>query len=127
MVLLGLFAALALGLAAIGIHGVLSCTVAQRNREIGIRMALGANASRVVRAVVAQGIGLTAIGLILGLALAVGFARFIAGLLFGIAPTDVMTFASVVLVLAAVAALSVWLPARRAVSIDPVVALKADS
>ena len=126
MLLLALFAALALSLAAIGIHGVLSCIVAQRQREIGIRMALGASATRVVRAVVTQGVRLTVIGVVIGLVLAVAFARFIAALLFGVGPTDVATFASVVVVLAMVAAVSVWLPARRAVRIDPLVALRQE-
>jgi ABC-type antimicrobial peptide transport system permease subunit len=114
MVLLVLFATLALVLAAVGIHGVLSYTVAHRSREIGIRMALGANAQRVVRAVVAQGATLTVLGLVLGFTLAMALGRFLSALLFGVTPRDAATLATVILVLGIVATLSVWLPARRA-------------
>ncbi|MGH9146536.1 MAG: ABC transporter permease [Vicinamibacterales bacterium] len=124
MLLLGVFAALALTLAAIGIHGLLSYSVAQRTREIGIRMALGAAPERVIRLVFNQGARLTVVGLTLGLGLGWLFARSIAGLLFGITATDAATFAVVVVVLGVVALVATWLPARRAVKVDPIVALR---
>jgi putative ABC transport system permease protein len=124
MLLLLIFAALALVLAAIGIHGVLSYAVAQRTREIGIRMALGASSRSVTRLVVGHGATLTVGGLVAGLALGVVFARSLSGLLFGIEPTDVASFTAVLAVLAAVAAVSIWIPARRAVRVDPLVAMR---
>jgi ABC-type antimicrobial peptide transport system permease subunit len=126
MLLLGLFAALAIALAAIGVHGVLSCTVAQRTREIGIRMALGASAREVIGLVILRGATFAAVGLLVGLGLALAFARLISGLLYGVKPTDAATLAGVVLTCAVVAALSLWLPVRRAVSIDPLVALRQE-
>jgi putative ABC transport system permease protein len=126
MMLLGLLAALAMTLAAIGVHGVLSYVVAQRTKEIGVRMTLGADASRVIRMVAMQGLSLTAIGLVAGVGLALVSSRWLSGLLFEVTPTDGATLGAVVVVLAAVAALSIWLPARRAVRIDPLVALRAD-
>jgi ABC-type antimicrobial peptide transport system permease subunit len=127
MLLLALFAVLALLLAAIGIHGVLSYSVAQRSREIGIRMALGAPPRSVKRLVIGQGARLTAFGLALGLLFGLLFARSLRSLLFGVTATDVLTFAGVLAVLAVVAALSTWLPVRRAVSVDPLVALRSAS
>lgn len=124
MLLVGVFAGLALTLAAIGIHGVLSYTVAQRRREIGIRVALGAEPGRVTRLVLVQSARLTAIGLVIGLGLAILFARSLAGLLFGVTATDVSTFAAVMILLGAVAMLATWLPARRAARVDPLVALR---
>jgi predicted permease len=124
--LLGVFAALALTLAAIGIHGVLSYSVAQRRREIGIRMALGAAPERVTRLVFDQGIRLTGIGLVVGLALGWIFARSLTELLFEISATDIATFVTVVVVLSGVALLAVWLPARRAARVDPLVALRSE-
>jgi predicted permease len=126
MMLLASFACLALVLAAVGIHGVLSCTVAQQRREIGVRMALGADAARVLRSVMAQGAALTAIGLMLGFGLSLALGRFLTGLLFGVTSSDLTTLAGVLVVLAAVAALSIWLPARRAVRVDPLVALRQE-
>jgi putative ABC transport system permease protein len=124
MLLLGVFAALALVLAAIGIHGVLAYAVAQRTREIGIRLALGAPRRSVIGLVLRQGGMLTAGGLGVGLVLGVLFARSMAGLLFGVEPTDALTFAAVLGVLAAVAAVSIWIPTRRAVRVDPLVAIR---
>jgi putative ABC transport system permease protein len=126
MTLLASLAALALVLAAVGIHGVLTCNVAQQRRDIGVRMALGADQARVLRAVIAQGAGLTVIGLVVGFAAAIGLSRFLSGLLFGVTPTDVATLVSVVGILGAVAGLSIWLPARRAVRLDPLVALRQE-
>jgi len=124
MLLVGVFAGLALALAVIGIHGVLSYSVVQRRREIGIRVALGAEPAQVVRVVLGQGVRLTAIGLGVGVALAMGFSRSLAGLLFGSTATDAATFAAVVALLAAVSMLAMWLPARRASRVDPLVALR---
>jgi putative ABC transport system permease protein len=126
MTLLASLAALALVLAAVGIHGVLTCNVAQQRREIGVRMALGADHRRVLRGVVVQGVQLTLIGLVAGFLAAIGMSRFLTGLLFGVTPTDVTTLVTVVGVLGAVAAFSIWLPARRAVRVDPLVALRQE-
>lgn len=124
MLLVGLFAGLALALAVIGIHGVLSYSVVKRRREIGIRIALGAEPAQVVRVVLGHGVRLTAIGLGVGVGLAILFSRSLAGLLFGISATDAATFAAVVLLLGAVSMLAMWLPARRASRVDPLVALR---
>ena len=121
MVLLAAFAGLSLGLAAIGIFGVLNYTVAQRTREIGIRMALGASSQSVTRLVLRQGAQLTLIGLSTGLFLSLLLARGISGLLFGVRATDPWTVAAVVAMLALISAVSAWLPVRRAAKIDPVV------
>ncbi len=124
MLLVGVFASLALVLSLIGIHGVLSYTVVQRRKEIGIRVALGAAPGQVVRVVLGQGLRLAMIGLVAGVGLALLFSRALAGLLFGVAATDVTTFAVVVLGVAAVSVLAMWLPARRAARVDPLVALR---
>jgi predicted permease len=126
MTLLGVFAVLALVLAAVGIHGVLTCVVAQRRREIGIRMALGANTSRVLGAVMAHGARLTGLGLIAGFALAFAARGLLAGLLYGVTATDVVTLLAVIGLLGTVAAVSVWLPAHKAASVDPLVALRQE-
>jgi putative ABC transport system permease protein len=124
MLLLVTFAGVALALAGIGIHGLLSYTVAQRRHELGIRMALGAPPRRVTRLVLRQGAGLTALGLVAGVAAAIALTRVLSTLLYGVTPTDAATFAVVLPVLGAVALLATWLPARRAVRIDPLQALR---
>src|SRR6266540_108251 len=124
--LLGSFGLLALLLAAIGIFGVMSYAVTQRTREIGIRMALGANAAGIFRLVVGHGLTLTAIGLGIGLAVAVAGTRLLATLLFGVSATDPLTFAVIALLLALVALLACWIPARRATKVDPMEALRAE-
>ncbi|MBL8207214.1 MAG: ABC transporter permease [Blastocatellia bacterium] len=124
--LLGSFGLLALLLAAIGIFGVMSYAVAQRTRELGIRIALGANTSNILRLVLGQGIVLTALGLALGLAAALIGTRWLGGLLFGLNALDLTTFTGVALLLAAVAVLACWIPARRATKVDPMVALRWD-
>jgi predicted permease len=126
MLVLSVFAALALLLAAVGVHGVLSYNVARRTREIGVRMALGAQAASVVALVVRQGFRLTLLGLGLGLAGALLFARALGRLLFGVTSTDPVTFLAVVAVIAGVALLASYLPARRAVRVDPLAALRAE-
>jgi putative ABC transport system permease protein len=122
--LLGLFAAAALLLAAMGIYGVLSYTVAQRTSEIGIRMALGAQRGEVVRAVVGQGLALTALGIAIGGAAAVALTRVLAGMLFGVSPTEPGVFAAVAALLVVVAGLAAWIPARNASRVDPLIALR---
>jgi putative ABC transport system permease protein len=124
--LLGLFAGLALLLAAVGTYGVVSSIVAERRAEIGIRMALGANRSRVLVGVMREGLLVTVIGAVIGLAEAFGLSRLIASLLFGVQPTDVPTFAGVVATIIVVAAVASLLPAWRASRLDPVVALRAE-
>ncbi|MCM3871001.1 MAG: ABC transporter permease, partial [Pyrinomonadaceae bacterium] len=124
MVLLGGFALLALVLAGIGIYGVMSYSVAQRTREIGVRIALGAQSRDVLKMVLTQALGLTAIGLTLGLIGAFALTRFLVTLLFEVKPTDLTTFAGVSIVLGAVAIAACLIPARRATKVDPLVALK---
>jgi predicted permease len=124
LVLLGLFSGLALVLGAIGIYGVISYSVAQRTHEIGIRMALGAPRSGVFRLVVGEGLKLAGVGIAIGIAAAFGLARLMSSLLFGISATDFETFAGVALLLALVAMLACYVPARRAMRVDPTVALR---
>jgi predicted permease len=124
--LLGGFAGLALLLAAIGTYGVLSYMVAERRREIGIRMALGAAQRSVLAQVMTQGLVLTAIGIVVGLAGAFGLNRLIASLLFGVQPTDPLTIAAVVATIALVAGVACWLPAWRASRLDPNIVLRQE-
>jgi putative ABC transport system permease protein len=123
-ILLGGFAALAVLLAAVGIFGVISYAVAQRTQEIGVRRALGANTLGVMRLVLAQGLGLAVVGVAIGLAGGLAISRVLRTMLFGIAPTDALTFTSVAAGLLAVAFLASYLPARRAARIDPMRALR---
>jgi putative ABC transport system permease protein len=122
--LMGVFAALALALASVGIYGVVSYSVSQRTHEVGVRMALGAERIDVLRLVVGQGMSLTGIGLGIGLGGAVALTRFLSSFLFGVHPTDFITFAAVALTLAGVALLATYIPARRAMKVDPMVALR---
>jgi putative ABC transport system permease protein len=124
LVLLGLFSGLALILWAIGIYGVISYSVAQRTHEIGIRMALGAPRGDVFRLVVGEGLKLAGVGIAIGIAAAFGLARLMSSLLFGISATDFETFAGVAVLLALVALLACYVPARRAMRVDPTVALR---
>ena len=124
LVLLAVFAFTALALAAVGIYGVIAYSVAQRTREIGIRRALGAQSSDVLKLIVKQGMMPVAGGMAAGIAGAIALTRVMANLLFGVSATDPLTFATIVLILTAVAVLACWIPARRATKVDPGIALR---
>ena len=126
MMLAGGFGMLALALAAIGIYGVLNYSVSRRTREIGVRVALGATRGEVATLVVREGLLMTAIGIVIGLAAAAALTRFLTSILFEVQPGDPLTYAAVSAILIAVALVATWLPARRAASVDPLVALRTD-
>jgi putative ABC transport system permease protein len=123
---LGSFGVLALTLAAVGIYGVMSYVVAGRTREIGLRMALGAQCAHILRLILRQGMLLAAIGTVIGLAIGFGGTRLFKALLYGVSASDPMTFAAVTFLLGLVALLACWLPAHRATRVDPMVALRAE-
>jgi putative ABC transport system permease protein len=122
--LMGIFALLALVLAAVGLHGVISYSVVQRTREIGIRMALGAERGEVLKLVLRQGMSLIVIGLSLGLVGALALSHFLASLVYGVQPTNPVTFIGVSVVLFMVGLLASYIPACRAANVDPMVALR---
>src|SRR4030095_6232854 len=120
----GSFGVLAIVLAAIGIYGVMSYVVASRTREIGVRIAVGAAKRDVLILIIKQGVTLAIIGLGSGLLIAFGVAQLMAKLLFGVSPVDLVTFAGVTLLLGLVAVVACYIPARRAMTVDPLVALR---
>ena len=124
LLLFGLFAALALALATIGIYGVLAYSVAQRTREIGIRLALGAHRKDVLRLVISQGMRLASLGILLGLFGAFALTRLMSGMIYGVSSTDPVTFVAVAALLGVVAIAACYIPARRATRVDPMVALR---
>ena len=124
--LLGIFAGVAVVLAGIGIYGVMACAVAQRTREIGIHVALGARRSQVMALVLGQSLLLVAVGLTLGLCGAAAVARYLEGMLFGLTPLDPTTYLVVSVMSAAVAILASYVPARRATTVDPLVTLRCE-
>jgi ABC-type antimicrobial peptide transport system permease subunit len=124
--LLGIFAGLATLLAAIGSYGVLAYMVAERRREIGIRIALGAGRGSVLRMVLSQGLGLTVVGVASGLAVALAMNRVLGSLLFGVRPSDPATIAGVVVLIAAVALMACYLPAHSATHVDPMIVLREE-
>lgn len=124
MDMVGLFAVTALLLAALGIYGVISYIVSERTHEIGIRLALGADSKSILRMVLRQAIGLALAGAAVGLVGALIVSRSIAGLLYGVRPADPLTFAGVAVLLMGVALLASYIPARRAIWVDPLVGLR---
>ncbi|MGH7571211.1 MAG: ABC transporter permease [Gemmatimonadota bacterium] len=126
MLLLAAFAGLALVLGAVGIYGVIAYAVSQRTREIGVRIALGAGKGRVLSLIVRQGLAIALVGIVIGLAAAFMATRVLGSVLYGVSATDPITFAGVTLMLALVALLASWIPARRAARVDPMVALRSE-
>jgi ABC-type antimicrobial peptide transport system permease subunit len=124
LVMLGLFAGIALTLAAVGIYGLLQYSTTQQTHDIGIRMALGARRADVLRAVLGHGLRLTLVGVALGLAGALALTRFLSHLLYGVPPTDPLTYVGVSVLMISIALLASYLPARRAAGVDPMVSLR---
>jgi putative ABC transport system permease protein len=122
--LLGIFSSLAVALALVGIYGVMSYSVSQRRQEVGIRMALGAHPGQMLRLVLREAMLLAGIGIALGIVISVAVTRLLGALLFEVSATDVTTFTITALLLAGVALLASWIPARRAATVDPLVALR---
>jgi putative ABC transport system permease protein len=126
MLLIGVFGAIALVLAAVGLYGVVSYSVSQRTQEIGLRMAIGANRRDVVRLVVGGGMKLAVIGVVIGVAGALALSKVIAAMLFELTPMDLVSYSGTVMVLLTVAMVACYVPARRAMHVDPIIALRAE-
>ena len=126
LALIATFAAIAVMLAAVGLYGVLSTVVRQRTAEIGVRMAFGANTSSIFQLVIGQGLRLSAVGIALGVAGALALTRGMKTMLVGVRPTDPLTFIAIAMLFMVVAAVSSWIPARRAAGLDPNVALREE-
>jgi putative ABC transport system permease protein len=126
LVLIGIFAAISALLAAVGLYGVLSDAVRQRTAEIGLRMALGAAPGSIFGLVVGQGLRLSAAGVVIGVAAAVGLTRIMTTMLVGVKPQDPATFSAIAALFFAIAALACWIPARRAAGLDPTTALREE-
>jgi putative ABC transport system permease protein len=124
MMLLSVFSGLALALSAVGIYGVISYLTGQRTHEIGIRVALGASAADVLRMILGEGMRITLIGVGVGLVAALGLTRLITKIIYGVSASDPLTFLGVALLLSAVALLACYIPARRAMRVDPIIALR---
>jgi putative ABC transport system permease protein len=124
--LLAIFASLALILASVGIYGVMAYSVTQRTHEIGIRVALGAQSSQVIKLIIGRGMSLVLVGVMIGLAGALWLTRVMTSLLYGVSATDPTTFAVVAALLVAVALMASYIPARRATKIDPMVSLRCE-
>ena len=124
LILVAIFATTALLLAAVGIYGVTSYLVEQQTREIGIRSALGAKRSHILKLVIGRGVGMASIGIVIGVVASLGLTRFLAGLLYGVTPVDPITFIGIAIILLIVSALACYIPARRATKVDPLVALR---
>ena len=124
LILIGIFGAIALTLAAVGLYGVMAYSVTQRSHELGIRIAVGASPRDILRLVVGQGIRMTLLGAAIGLVVSLAVTRALSSLLFGVSVTDPLTFVAVPVVLALVAILACYLPARRAMRVDPIIALR---
>jgi putative ABC transport system permease protein len=126
MIVLGVFAAVALLLASMGIYGVISYLVGQRTHELGIRLALGAARSDILRLVLGHGLKMAMTGVVVGLLVAFALTRLMSSMLFGVGATDPLTFALIALILIVVALLACYIPARRATRVDPLTALRSE-
>jgi ABC-type antimicrobial peptide transport system permease subunit len=124
LVLLASFAVLALLLAALGVYGVISYSVRRRTHELGLRIALGAQSRDVLKLILTQGLKLALVGVVIGLLAAFALTRWMESMLFGVRPTDPLTFMLIALALTMVALVACWIPARRAAKLDPIVALR---